>query len=363
MTAVAIEPTKTNSSALQRFAAFPLAGMALFGLVLEEDDVSHDNAQGFIVLGCGVLAGLIVGAWVGRRPSIRESAARIAWDAVRFVLAYEMIRYGVPKLIGMQFYPQYFRRDKRVIDLASSSLTWEFLGRTYWYQAFGGLIEVGSGVLICFRRTTLLGACLMTTALLNVVLINFFYDVDVKLFASVYLLFDLALIAPHWRRLQAFFLAPVEPISLGRRGRWLYGLTVTLAIVAPTVKMLREGIEHRVFEREPLEGAWSVKESTGATAAWDRIYFEKDDVGFIRVGGRFVPFHKELEGGQLRLSIAEDDRLAHVGHALTTVAAAGAEAFPQTVRGSLTLEAQRARFDGQCDGQPCAMTLTREFPK
>lgn len=232
MTAVAVERTTTDPQKVQRLAAFALAGMALFGLVLEENDEFHDNLQGFIVLGSGILAGLIVGALVGLRPAIRESATRIAWDAVRFVLAYEMIRYGVPKLIGMQFYPQYFRRDKRVIDLASSSLAWEFLGRTYWYQAFGGLIEVGSGVLICFRRTTLLGACLMTTALLNVVLINFFYGVNVKLFASVYLLFDVALIAPHWQRLLALFLGPVDRIHLGRPGRWLYGLTVTLAIVA-----------------------------------------------------------------------------------------------------------------------------------
>ncbi|HEY6459154.1 MAG TPA: hypothetical protein VIY73_03355, partial [Polyangiaceae bacterium] len=323
---------------------------------------SPDNAQGFLVLGSGLVVGLVVGALLGRRPAVQESATRVAWDAVRFVLAYEMIRYGVPKLIGMQFYPQYFRRDRRIVDLASSSLAWEFLGRSYWYQAFGGLIEVGSAVLVCFRRTTLLGACLMTTALLNVVLINFFYDVDVKLFASVYLLFDLALIAPHWRRLRALFFAPVEPIHPGRAGRWLYGAVVALVIAAPTVKMVREGLEHRVFEREPLEGAWSVDGATGVTA-WDRIYFEKDDVGFIRAGGALLPFHKRVEGDQLELAIAADDRLAHVGHALPNIAAAADELFPQRVRGTLALESRSAHFDGTCDDHPCSMELTRQFPQ
>ena len=327
---------------LVRLAPFALAGVALFGFVLDEYDVPHDNLQGFVVLGSGALAGLVVALCVP--PAVRARATRIAWDAVRLVLAYEMIRYGVPKLIGMQFYPKYFRIDMRTVDMSPMALAWAFLGRTYWYQAFGGLIEVASGVLVCFRRTTLVGACLMTTALLNVALINYFYGVPVKLFASVYLLFDLALIAREWRRLWTFFLAPVERLDRGTWGRRLYGLAVAVTIVAPTVKMVREGLHHRVFEREPLEGAWSVDERSGAAdSAWDRLYFEKDDVGFIRIGKKRVPFQKRLDGNQLQLFIAGADR-SHVA------------------RGAFVLEGRTLRFDGMCDGQPCAMKLTREFP-
>jgi len=156
---------------------------------------------------------------------------------------------------------------------------------------------------------------------------------------------DVALIARDWRRLWAFFLAPVERVDRRTWGRWLYGLAVTLAIVAPTVKMLREGAEHRVFEREPLEGAWSVEERRGAAdSAWDRVYFEKDDVGFVRVGMKRIPFHKRLDGDQLQLDIAGADR-SHVA------------------RGVFVLEGQTLRFDGTCDDQPCGMKLTREFPR
>jgi len=66
MNAVAIGRTdapsvSTNTERLQRLAAFVLAGMALFGFVLDEYDVPHDNPQGFIVLGSGALVGLIAG--------------------------------------------------------------------------------------------------------------------------------------------------------------------------------------------------------------------------------------------------------------------------------------------------------------
>jgi len=128
-------------------------------------------------------------------------------------------------------------------------------------------------------------------------------------------------------------------------------------------------MEHRVFQREPLEGAWSVDESSGAASALDRIYFEKDDVGFIRVAKKLVPFHKHFEGGQLRLSIAGDDDMVHEGSSpptmgtLRRIAAAGAAGFPHILRGAVISEGETIRFDGTCDDQPCAMKLTREFPK
>ncbi len=134
---------------LSRLVALALAGMAVFGFVLDENDVPHDNVQGLVVLASGALVGLLAGVLVGSRSSLRGRATGLAWDAVRLVLGYEMIRYGIPKLIGMQFYPLYARLDQRSIDMSPMALAWAFLGRSYWYQAFGGLIEVASGVLVC----------------------------------------------------------------------------------------------------------------------------------------------------------------------------------------------------------------------
>jgi len=344
---------------VSRLAAFALAGMAIFGLVLDQYDVPHDNAQGAMVLGAGALAGVVAAIAVRFRPALGQRATRIAWDTVRFVLAYEMVRYGVPKLIGMQFYPQYFRWDGRVIDQSAKALAWEFLGRSYAYQAFGGVIEVGSAVLLCFRRTTLLGACLLATALVNVVLINVLYGVPVKLFASVYLLFDAALIARHGGRLWALFLAPVERIDRGRLARWAHGLLLALVIVVPAATAVREGIALRVFEREPLEGAWSVDERSGAAPAdWERLYFEKGDVGFVRAGKDLVPFRKQLDGAQLRLSIAGS--AASDPHARSIPGAGG---LAHLARGTIAVEGRTVRVEGTCDDQPCAMKLTREFPQ
>jgi hypothetical protein len=41
----------------------------------------------------------------------------VAWTVIRYFVAFEMMRYGTAKLVGMQFYPRYYRLDSRVIDL------------------------------------------------------------------------------------------------------------------------------------------------------------------------------------------------------------------------------------------------------
>src|SRR6185369_1326204 len=188
-----------------RHTPFAVAGLAIVALVLDETDGPHDNLKSVAILAAGAALGAVASVWLVRRDVPEERATRvrrIAWDLVRYVLAFEMVRYGTAKLIGMQFYPQYWRLDQRIVDLRPMALAWAFFGQSFAYQAFGGAIEVVSGVFVSFRRTALLGACLMATALVNVVLVNFCYDVPVKLFATVYLLLDVALIARDAPRLR-----------------------------------------------------------------------------------------------------------------------------------------------------------------
>ena len=116
-----------------------------------EIDVPHDNAQGLWVLTAGAVTGLLAAFGVARWATSDDRASRArraAWDVVRLFLAFEMVRYGMAKVVGMQFYPQYWRLDLRPVDMKASSLAWVFFGRTYGYQAIGGVIEVTSGILV-----------------------------------------------------------------------------------------------------------------------------------------------------------------------------------------------------------------------
>jgi hypothetical protein len=284
-----------------------------------------------------------------RVGATRADWTALAWDVVRFFLAFEMIRYGMAKIVGMQFYPQYWRLDQRALEMAPMSLAWTFFGRTYGYQAVGGLIEVVSGTLVAFRRTTLLGACLMATALVNVVLVDFFYDVPVKLFASLYLFMDIALVAREGRRLRALFL-PLPREDHPPRARVIRGVLVVFVLVLPTAEIVREAMRHGVFHTDALEGVWTVEQQTGleralpdAAGSWDRVYFEKGDFGFVRAGQKRVRFD---------LRVNESARTLNLAPRGTT-----------PVEGVFDLRDRRLRVAGEHDGTPFSLDLRREFPE
>ena len=346
-------PTSSLHSALVPFA---LAGLSLFGFVLDEIDVPHDNLEGVVTLSAGALVGLVAGA-VARRASeaLRFSRVKaIAWDVVRYVLAFEMVRYGLAKVVGMQFYPQYWTLDRRVVDLHPMSLVWAFFGRSYGYQLAGGIIELGSAVLLCFRRTTLVGACLLATALANVVLVNVFYDVYVKLFASLYLLLDASLIARDAPRLWAAFFPAVERATGAERGRVLRGILVALVLGVPSAEILRSAVRHGVFHRDDLEGAWIVENRAGLDdlfpsdpGPWDEVYFEKwEGAGSIRIGKKRVHFEATI-----------DERV----HTMT-LAKWGRNPSPP-LAGTFELHGEDLRFAGDRGGAPFALTMKRDYPR
>jgi len=336
---------------------FGLAGLALVGVVLDQIDVPHDNWLSVGVLGGGAVAGAIAGLVLARGDLPGGDgvtrARHAAWTVVRFFLAFEMVRYGMAKVIGMQFYPQYWRLDSRTVDLKPSWLAWAFFGRTYGYQAFGGLLEVASAVLVCFRRTTLLGACLMAAVLTDVVLVNIFYDVPVKLFASVYLALAVSLIAREAPRLRAFFLQPSREGPKGVRPRALRAVGITLVLMLPAADTLRDAYRYGIFRTEPLEGAWRVDRRSGlddllpeTPGPWDRIYFEKGDFGFVRVGRERVHFATRIDDATSTLT------LSRFG---------GEQSL--NLEGSFALHDQSLHVEGNRGGKPFALDLTREFPR
>src|SRR5580693_7434162 len=106
---------------------FALVGVAAVGIVVEMRDESADNLRGVLLVGAGAAAGAVaavVHAWSERDPE-RVARARLgAWTAIRFFVAFEMVRYGTAKIVGMQFYPRYHLLDTRPLDMAPMSLAW-----------------------------------------------------------------------------------------------------------------------------------------------------------------------------------------------------------------------------------------------
>ncbi|WKN31488.1 hypothetical protein PZB74_21295 [Porifericola rhodea] len=134
---------------------------------------------------------------------------------VRIYLGYFSILYGMVKVLKVQFGDYLLINLLTPLgDFSSMGLLWNFMSFSPAYNVFVGLGEVIGGALLFFRKTTLLGAMILIAVFSNVVMLNFTFDVPVKLFSSLLLLLALILFSLEGKRVLYFFLnQPTIPSS------------------------------------------------------------------------------------------------------------------------------------------------------
>jgi len=185
-------------------------------------DTLRSYVQNFVVLSLAVL-GTIVWSILDRRR--REYSRAFVWLTafVRFTLAITMFGYGFAKIIPTQMpAPGPDRWIEPLGEVSPMGLLWTFMGYSYVYQVFTGLGETIGGLLLCFRRTTTAGALLLIAVLSNVVLLNYTFDVPVKLYSTNLLLMAVFLLVPDIKRVaQVLVPAPreLEPMFTNRLAR------------------------------------------------------------------------------------------------------------------------------------------------
>ena len=153
-------------------------------------------------------------------------------SGLRWYLATQMVGYGLAKLgtLWNQFpTPGLWRLGQPYGESSPMGLLWTFMGSSHAYTAFAGALELLGGVLLVWRRTALLGACMSAAVMFNVMLMNFCYDVPVKLFSAHLVAAGLLILLPDASRLCGVFLGsgavaarPVAPPSASRTARWVH---------------------------------------------------------------------------------------------------------------------------------------------
>ena len=237
-------------------------------------DTTYNYVQIFCFLAVSVAATLV---WTLLDRKRRNYARLHEWLRVyvRYALAAAMILYGAYKAIPSQFGTPLPSDLLRPFGEGSPmGLLWNFIGASAAYTIFTGAAEVLGGLLLVARRTALLGALVCIGVMSNVVLLNFSYDVPVKLFSSHLLLMAIFLAAPDLRRLANLLVwnrrvppAEQRPLFASRKGN-------RTALVFRTVFMLYVvgAAFHRSYKdkmeyefplyQQRLYGAWEVEELT-----------------------------------------------------------------------------------------------------
>lgn len=154
------------------------------------------------------LSVLITIAWsyIGRKQKSYNVANYYFTTSLRYYLAFISFLYGTYKLFALQMpVPNIADLATPLGDLTPMGLSWQQIGYSTGYQFFLGMVEVAIGALLMYRRTVTLGLFIALGVYINVMVINFFYDVWVKMFSTHLVLICVYLLLKDFKRLVGFF--------------------------------------------------------------------------------------------------------------------------------------------------------------
>lgn len=273
---------------------------------------------------------------------------------VRFTLAFTLLSYGFAKIYPLQFgWPTLSTLVQTYGESSPMRLLWTFMAASPAYTIFAGLCEASAGALLLFRRTAVLGAMASAAVMLNVAVLNYAYDVPVKLYSTHLVLMSLFLLAPELRALWRFFVLHA-PAQLARvwlpafERRWLR-ITAAVLQAATVVAVLGGNIwggyaaTQRQYEQflkpPPIYGVWDV--DIGG-ARWKRLVVNSSNfmIAVAADGTRTQSFTRYADG----------DRTVH----LTTYATGESGDLSYTLR-----DPQHLELSGSFGGKRIAVRAHR----
>lgn len=169
-------------------------------------DTTYDYVVVLLMLVLSVVGALIWTLLDRKRDSYNQLYYWLA-TVVRYYAAFTMCTYGLVKVFKLQFpFPDPVRLVQPYGDSSPMGLAWTFMGYSEGYNYFTGGAEVLGGLLLLFRRTVTLGAIVTFAVMGNVMAMNYFFDIPVKLLSTMLVIMALFLMAKDIQRLCNFFI-------------------------------------------------------------------------------------------------------------------------------------------------------------
>jgi hypothetical protein len=250
---------------------------------------------------------------------------------VRLSLGAAMFMYGAAKIYLMHFpQPNLYKLLEPLGDYSPMGLLWTFMGVSRSYTLFAGCLQMLVGVLLFVPRLTTLGALIGLAVFSNIFVLNFGYDLPVKLYSFHVLIMCIFLALPDARRLVNFFLlnrsvAPSPEIAFFHHKRLNTALTVAQlalgGILACSYLSRAHDFEKRHFgmaSRPSFYGIWTVDEFmlagkvlpplwTDATR-WQRVVFQfPQKVGIQSMSGLWMGYRLRSEMSRNTLAMEKPD--------------------------------------------------------
>ena len=118
-----------------------------------------------------------------------------------------MFIYGFAKIFKVQFSePSLTRLLQPVGEMSPMGLAWTYMGHSEGFNVFVGCMEVLGGLLLIPRKTLTLGAFITMGVMMQVAMMNLFYDIPVKLFSIHLIAMATVIFLADWKRFTQVFI-------------------------------------------------------------------------------------------------------------------------------------------------------------
>lgn len=190
----------------------------------------------------------------------------------RYFLATMIISYAFAKIFETQFISQPSVYDKPIGNLSGFELTWFYYGYSYWYGLIIASTQIISSLLLFFRQTTRIGIIIFLTFMINILLMDFAYDIDgAKGMAVVLTIMALFVFFSDYNELIKYFIK-TPPLFEEERTTKINKISKLKFIYIPLVFIglfvLITTLKDKFLSQNHFFGAWeNVKNN-------ERIYFE-----------------------------------------------------------------------------------------
>lgn len=245
---------------------FKLIQKPILGLLNRMDEgliFETDTYGTYVLIALSILLGVL------SSPLINWICTKWKWNSTKLlktvlasILFFFLFKYGWDKITKTQFYlPEPNTLYTPFGKLSKDIAYWSLVGSSYSYTLTLGIIEVFTALLLLFKRTQFLASLLAIAIFGQVVLINFSFDISVKLLSSSLLLFSIVYsfcFVQNWKGVFGFSTEQIHENNsrLHQVVKFVFTLLVIIECIIPT--LFSKNFNDDQFPRLAHHGAYRV---------------------------------------------------------------------------------------------------------